>query len=288
MSLLQDPIKELDQIDWYLENKNLEKFPGAFNKAAGNLCRQILEQILFILAFYSGLPKKEYMKKNLQLLMADRIWTEIKKTKPNSNLTYLEEARKKSPRIRKFAKYPRSIDKWRRDFNEFSHFKNPASQINAKEKNIKEFVKRMRGMLDSEDNYLIIGAVNELISNGFVKAEIGNDPDNKPAIVVDALVYVNDINWEDGRFSILSKPVSGYVVPSDIDVSILKWKKRPIMVQNTKMTIGIRMVTTHGIPLDPSNMVKSLLIVCDTPRKKELLNRRMAKYGVKVHWEPPK
>ena len=57
MSLLQDPLKVLSQIEWYLTNQDKEIFPGAYVLSAGNLSRQLLEQILFILCFYSGLPK---------------------------------------------------------------------------------------------------------------------------------------------------------------------------------------------------------------------------------------
>ena len=70
MSLLQSPQSALDQIEWYLDNRIQELFPGAYLLAAGNLSRQTLEQILFILAFYSGLPKTKYLKGGSQLRTA--------------------------------------------------------------------------------------------------------------------------------------------------------------------------------------------------------------------------
>lgn len=64
MLLLQDSKKVLEQIEWYVQNKELEKFSGAFIMSAGNLCRQLVEQILFIIYFYGELPKEKYIKNN--------------------------------------------------------------------------------------------------------------------------------------------------------------------------------------------------------------------------------
>ena len=60
MSLLQHPLRALDQVEWYLDSPDKEQFPGAFLLAAGNLARQVLEQVLFILAFYSGMPRNKF------------------------------------------------------------------------------------------------------------------------------------------------------------------------------------------------------------------------------------
>src|SRR6266508_233546 len=127
MSLLQNPLNTLDQIEWYLDNQRLERFPGAFVIAAGNLSRQVLEQILFVLAFYGGLPSAKYMKSSNKFRMASEILRELRRTNPTTGRTYFEEARRSGPRIRKFARFPRSLDKWRDEFNEPSHFRNPVA-----------------------------------------------------------------------------------------------------------------------------------------------------------------
>src|SRR6266540_575072 len=145
MSLLQSPLKAVAQIDWYLDNQHMESFPGAFVSAAGNLSRQLLEQILFILAFYSGMPSNKYMKTNRQLRTAGSVINALRQVNPATGRTYFAEARRRGPRIRKFARYPRSLDKWRDELNEPSHFRNPAVQRRTHEKHIRAFSKRMQG-----------------------------------------------------------------------------------------------------------------------------------------------
>ena len=122
MGLLQDPVASLNQARWYLNNKNLEKFPGAFELASGNLCRQTLEQILFILCFFSTMPRNKYIKQDRTLRTAWHLYDQLKKTKPSNNKTYFEIARSRGARIRKFATKPRTLDKWRKILNESSHF----------------------------------------------------------------------------------------------------------------------------------------------------------------------
>lgn len=79
MSLLQHPLKALDQVDWYLDNQDKELFPGAFLLSAGNLGRQVLEQVLFILAFYSGMPRKHFLKSSGEQLTAFTILKNLEK-----------------------------------------------------------------------------------------------------------------------------------------------------------------------------------------------------------------
>src|SRR5262245_56619503 len=164
MSLLQSPLKALAQIDGYLDNQNMESFPGAFVSAAGNLSRQVLEQILFILAFYSGMPYNKYMKTNRQLRTAGSVINSLRQINPASGRIYFEEARRRGPRIRKFARYPRSLDKWRDKLYEPSHFRNPATQRRIHEEHIRAFSKRMQALFEELDSYLITAAVNEILS----------------------------------------------------------------------------------------------------------------------------
>src|SRR6266487_4605483 len=110
MSLLQNPVAALHQVEWYLDNRHLEKFPGAFLISAGNLSRQLLEQILFILAFYSEVPRDKYMKANYQLRTAHQILYSLCETCPGLGGNYLAKARLRGKRIRKFARFPRSLD----------------------------------------------------------------------------------------------------------------------------------------------------------------------------------
>ena len=123
--LLQDPVRAARQIRWYLDSQELETFPGAFVLAAGNLARQLLEQVLFILAFYSGIPHTQFLKSSTELRSVDAVIKALKKADPVTSRTYLALAADRGSRIRKFARLARSFDRWRRLFNEPSHFGNP-------------------------------------------------------------------------------------------------------------------------------------------------------------------
>lgn len=61
MSLLQHPLRSFpDAVVCGFARQGA--VPGAFLLAAGNFGRQLLEQIVFILAFYSGMPRGKYLK----------------------------------------------------------------------------------------------------------------------------------------------------------------------------------------------------------------------------------
>lgn len=123
MGLLQDPVKAIEQAEWYLDNANLEKFPGAFELAAGNICRQTLEQILFILCFFSNMPSNRYFKTNKRILRTGGEMLEaLNKVDTTSGKKYWEMSRKRGPRIQKFARYPRSLKVWLKLLNEPSLF----------------------------------------------------------------------------------------------------------------------------------------------------------------------
>jgi hypothetical protein len=180
MSLLQHPLSALNQIKWYLDNRHVECFPGAFLLSAGNLARQVLEQVLFILAFYSGMPQNTFLKSNGKLRDAHHILVALREIDPATGLNYIEIARLRGPRIRKLARHVRSLDKWRRMFNEPSHFSNPGAQRKIREQNLRQFVDRLAANIEQIDGFLIIAAINELRSQGTVRAILGKDARNTP------------------------------------------------------------------------------------------------------------
>ena len=156
MGLLQDPVASLEQARWYLDNRDLEKFPGAFELAAGNLCRQTLEQILFILCFFSTMPKNKYIKNDRTLKTAWSLYDQLKKTKSGTSKTYFKIARSRGTRIQKFATQPRTLDKWRKLLNESSHYS--AKHRNLDEVVLGDFIEYANTLFDEKDKYLICGA----------------------------------------------------------------------------------------------------------------------------------
>lgn len=285
MSLLQDPIKVLDQIEWYLDNQDLEKFPGAFIRAAGNLSRQMLEQILFILAFYSKMPPDKYIKTDHKLRTADAIWKNLQKQNPETGQTYLEDARRCNPRIQKFARLSKSFNKWRLEYNEPSHYRNPMTSPHTKEPHIREFIRRLRRILDPMDSHLITAATNELISKGKVKAIIGNDAPNIPGIIRDAIITPKWFSVVDGKITWREPGFKIQVVPSDREILQLKWKNQLILVQHTEnIRLAIRFITEFGQPVDMDNVRNIVTAMGKTPEARKRLTRHFKKLGIVLEW----
>jgi len=170
MSLLQHPLRALDQVEWYLDTRDEEQFPGAFLLSAGNLARQVLEQVLFILAFYSGMPQNKFLKSSNELRTAGTILRALQETDTDTGRRFMELARRRGSRIRKFARFPRSLDRWRRLLNEPSHFSNPAAGRRTRDRDVRDFVRTFRDIFEEIDAYLITAAVNEIRTKGFIKA----------------------------------------------------------------------------------------------------------------------
>jgi len=285
MSILQDPTEALNQIEWYLDNQTLEKFPGAFLLSSGNLCRQVLEQILFILAFYSGMPQSMYIKTSHELRTIGKVLKALQEKNPASGRTYFEEARLRGPRIRKFAGFRRSLDKWRREFNEPSHFHNPAASRNTQEAHIREFLKKMRRLLDHEDPFLITAAVNEIRSKGRIRATLSTDSKNIPGIQTTLIVSPKDLVMVNGRLTLKSPSFPIEVVPDDKEVPY-RWSSRVVLVQHSYgMHIASRLVAQDGKPIDLTSFETILLSLARTSEGKKRLEHRLGKLGVKVAWK---
>lgn len=285
MSILQDPLRSLEQIQWYLDHRQDEVFPGAFLLAAGNLARQLLEQILFVLAFYAGLPIRKYLRRDGRLHAPFNILLALKEAHPEDGNTYLEHARRRGHRIRKFARSPRSVDLWRRVFNEPSHFSNPVAGRRIKEKTLQSFVHRLRAILDPQDAHLVTAAINEIRSGGTVRANLGTDPDNTPGIELDAVVGPKDLILRKGRLTLRGPQVSIQVVPDDKEMPN-RWKKRAVLVQHS---VGIAIIfafrNKKGNPIDirdPRRMLEGLVT---TKRDADMLAARLRQLGCRVQYE---
>lgn len=280
MSLLQSPERALNQIEWYLENRTEERFPGAFLLAAGNLCRQTLEQILFILAFYSGMPRNRYLRSDGSLQVAGRLLAALKEQSPGGK-TYYQLARKRGSRIRKFARYPRTLNKWRRLFNEPSHFRNPAARPRARERHIRDYVQRVRSLLESGDEHLIVAAFNELRSNGVLKAVIGPEPDCAPGLEQTVVVGPEDFVRDpaQNKLALVTPPMPYQVVPRDQEVRHQRLDMPIVLVDPVGMIFRIRMVTRTGRPVDISSLEAMIASVGETLEDRLALQGRFQELG---------
>lgn len=281
MGLLQDPIASLKQSQWYLNNKDLETFPGSFELAAGNLCRQILEQILFILCFFSTMPSNKYIKQDRSLKTPYQMYEQLKKIKPNSNKTYLEVARNRGDRIRKFAVRPRTLDKWRKILNESSHFSTKHRKLN--EVALGEFIEYASAMLDEKDGHLVVVILNEIFSKGRVKATLGNDTENTPGIMVQSAVEIKDINMTPEGGITLTGPAHNFHVLSSTEVPRGRWPNVPVIVQHSVgISIGIQFVRKDGSPVDISSTSGLLNSFSSSTEETKRLIRRLKRIGLTI------
>lgn len=285
MSIHQSPIKTLEQIEWFLKNNDKEKFPNAFLTSAGNLSRQLLEQVQFILAFYSGMPQNKYINSKGHLKTANTVWTALKQINPATNRTYFEEARRRSPRLRKFARFPRSLNKWRNEFNEPSHFRNPAKNRKTQEKHIRDFVTRMRTVLDPLDNFLITAAANEMRSGGKIKAQLGNDEANTPSIAVTIIVKPSCFYLENGTLAFRTPQFPIEILPADKEIPQSTSKKAFFLQHSVGLSLSGQMVTEDGSPVNLTNLHTMLASMMETETGRKKMVRRLKKLGIIVEWE---
>jgi hypothetical protein len=213
---LQEPRKALEQAEWYSDHQEEETFPGAFELAAGNLCRQVLEQILFVLCFFSRMPRNRYFRDDSTLRTAGQLIHALDGKDPTTGKTYWESARSAGPRIRKFARYPRVLKAWQRELNEPSHFSAKFRKIDAAW--LRAFVGRVKQWVDEQDKHLIVAAVNELLSNGRIQAVISNDASNTPGVSSKVVIGPNSLELDDQGNLSLRTPQQEMLVISDSDI----------------------------------------------------------------------
>lgn len=283
MSLLQNFDRTLDQIEWFLSNSRLERYPGAFLSVAGNLCRQVLEQIQFVLAFYSGLPRSEYLRPDGGLKTAGTVWNALNRENQATGRTFFEEARRRGSRIRKFARNPRSLKKWRLEFNEPSHFLNPATNRKMKERHIRLFVSRIRELVDPLDNFLVLAAVNEMRTQGKVLATLGEEPENVPGIQTTVIIKPSGLILEDGRLALSSRVRSSIRVLNEVQEECMRWSTGVSIISGA---IGFRLnfmvLTEDGIPVDLSTLHSIIGSLMSTPDGRRKTISRLKRLGLKV------
>lgn len=282
MSLLQHPLRSLNQIEWYMDSRDKELFPGAFLLAAGNLGRQLLEQIVFILAFYSGMLRGKYLKTSNHLRSLDSVVKALGETDPRTGCSYLELAAGRGSRIRKFTRLADSFDRWRRLFNEPSHFANPAASRRTKELSMRRFARRLQGVVEEVDGFLITAAVNEIRSGGFIKAVLGSEPGNIPGVEYTVVVTPNMIDYKEGQFSMLWPEVPIQVVSKSQEVPY-RWRKRIVVVEHSHgMALQFRAVTRTGKPLNMSNFQSVIDTFANDSQDRKQLIRRMKSFGLRL------
>lgn len=284
MGLLQDPIKAIEQVEWYLGNKRLEIFPGAFHLAAGSLCRQILEQILFLLCFFSRMPQQKYLRQNRTLHVARRLYDALKEIDVTSGRRYIDLARRAGPRICKLARYPISLSRWQRELNEPAHYSPRMRTVG--ETRLREFIRFARMVLDKNDKYTIVAAINEIFSNGRYRAVLDDGHQNMPGITRTIVVGPGAIKrTREGTlgFKTPSFPIR---IISATEVPQGRWPQGVVViVQHTVgMSIGAQLVTKDGYPVDLTSLNSVIASFAKSERQRRYLKGHLRQLGFDVDY----
>lgn len=281
MGLLQDPKKALEQVEWYLDHKRCEKFPGGFEIAAGNLCRQTLEQILFILCFFSRMPGNSFMRADRTLRTARQLIDALDKVDTVTGKNYWELARRRGPRIRKFARYPQILKRWQRELNEPSHFSMKFRRID--EGRIRDFINYVKKLFDDKDKYLIVAAVNELFSRGRFQATLSKEPENTPGVLTKHIARLSYLErTENGHIS-LRIPAKKIRFISSTEVPRGPWPRELVLVEHTEgMAFQVQFLTKQGDPINLSNFETVLLSFAKTKGERGALVRHLRQLGFQV------
>jgi len=282
MSLLQDPKKALDQAEWFLDHRQYEKFPGAFELVAGNLCRQTLEQILFILCFFSRMPNNCFMKSDRTLKIASKLLQELDKVDATTGKNYWELARLRGSRVRKFGRYPRTLKSWRKKLNEPSHFSVKFRKVD--EVGIRKFIFRIRGWLDDKDKHLIVVAINEIFSRGKFLSTLANDKDNTPGIKWNVVVGPSDLYRGENGGLTLRTPYEKFKVISDTEIPRGRWPQLPVIVKGWgNFDFGFQFYNKRGDPIDLTNLKTVFKSFAKTKSDRNYLIKRLRQLGFKVN-----
>lgn len=281
MGLLQNPLKALDQAEHYLDNQAEDKFPGAAVLSAGTLCRQTLEQILFILCFYSRMAKNRYLRPDRSVKVAGQLLNELGGRDTVTGKTYWELARARGPRIRKFARQPRVLKAWQKKLNEPAHFTVQNRTVGVEY--LRDFIGKVRPLFDAKDINLIIAAINELFSGGRVIATLSNDADNIPGVQSKVVVTADMLRLENGKLSLRPK-AEKFLVISDTEVPKGVWPKRLVLPMHCAIRMGARCVTRSGEFVDLTNFKTILSSLGRTKGQRAAVTRRFRELGLNGTW----
>lgn len=286
MSILQDPVGALRQAEWYLDHSSEELFPGAFELAAGNLCRQVVEQALLIVCCFSGMPETKYVRRRARLRTAGALLEELGKFDTTSGESYWTRAAKRGSRIRKFVRARRSIAKWARILNEPSHFSITNRRLSDSE--LRQFVQTARDWFDEKDKNVLVTIVNQIISRGKYTAVLGPERANIPGIEQRVVVTAADLKRTPEGSLTLGVEVPHLIV-SKRQVHRGRWPQLPVLIESTgDISIGVQLVTKRGQPVRLGTLKDIIESLGSTRGEHAYLVRKMRELGLTLqfHREP--
>lgn len=284
MSILQDPAKALSQISWYLDHQELEAFPGAFETAAGNLARQLLEQILFILAYFSGLPSDKYLRRNGRLHTAGRVLNALRALEPASHKPWLDRCRRQPGPVRRLVLPARELDRWVRALNEPSHYRPPSAHPKKRAATIRRFHQRLAPLITENDGPLLLAIANAIRSKGRFRVVFGSDPPYPPGVELTVTVAPRHLEKVNNGVGFSVPGLKVHVLPDDAEAPLWGQSQLAMLQRNTRPFLQVQFVTTRGRPIDLTSMATILSSLAGSPASRRSVTRRLRELGFTVQW----
>ncbi len=265
------------------DNQATDAFPGASLLSAGNLCRQTVEQIAFILCVYGGVPKEKYLRPNRQLKLLHSVLKALGAKDPIAKRTHWTIARKRGPRIAKFVRLRVRLDQWRNWFNETSHYSAPGHRRSIGEAHVRAFLQELRTLIDGKDFGLVGAAYNEIMSDGSLRADLADDPENTPAIFQTIVMRVKDIQLTaEKRLGIHFARGEFQVLPDDAERKPRRLRGLAIVRGERTPVLRMRVVNERGLPIDLTNFESILRSMMTDKRDQARVKRRMKRLGFRL------
>jgi len=283
MSILQDPLAALRQAEWYLDNSALEVFAGAFDLAAGNLCRQTVEQVLLIICHFSSMPRHRYLRFDGTLRTSGELLRALDRHVEPSRTTHWVTAAQCGSRIHKLVRVRRTIAKWARILNEPSHFSIRARRTDAN--SLRKFIGVAQSWFDEKDKNVLVAIVNDVLSKGRFVAALGPEPLNIPQIRTRVVVRATDIGRNtDGKLTMTSA-VPHAIISKRIPVRG-RWPRVPVFLESTgDIAIGVEWINRHGNHIDVRDLRNVIAALSTTEQDRFALSRRLKRLGITLHYE---
>jgi hypothetical protein len=138
----------------------------------------------------------------------------------------------------------------------------------------------VRAWFDDKDKYLIIAAINELYSDGKIRATLGSDDENTPGVSQQVRVTAANLRRTADDGLALDGPRKRFVVIPDDEVPRGPWPRKLVLVQHS---VGISMefqfLTKRGDPVDLSSAEGILRSFSKTRGQRAYLVRRLRELG---------
>ena len=143
------------------------------------------------------------------------------------------------------------------------------------------FINLAKTWFDDKDKYLIVGALNEIFSNGRVWATL--DADNIPGICQQTIVGANNLErTPDGRLA-LRGPEHSFFVISSTEIPRGRWPKMPVLIQHSVgISLGIQFVNKYKKPINISSMSSIIESFSSTKGQRRYLSQCLNRLGINI------